>query len=57
MTPLPDNQKVVVLIDSDGNPLKAASNLSYNLDVTVTTNPQEYAEKAGGLPYGVEPKQ
>ena len=54
---MPDNQKIVILIDSDGNPLNAASNLSFNLDVTVTTNPHEYAEKSEGLPYSVEPKK
>jgi hypothetical protein len=56
MTPLPDNQTVIVLIDSDGNPLKAASNLSFNLNIQVTTNPHEYVEKSKGLPYAVEPK-
>ena len=56
MTSLPDNQRVIVLIDSDGNPLKATSNLSFNLDIQVTTNPHEYADNSAGLPYVVEPK-
>ena len=51
MTPLPDNQKVIVLIDSEGNAVKAASNLSFNLDVVVTNNPHEFREKTAGLPY------
>lgn len=53
---MPDKPKVVVLIDNDGCPSKASSNLSFNLEIIITTNPHEYNEFTAGLPYNLKPK-
>jgi hypothetical protein len=56
MTPMPVKPKVVVFIDEDGNLMKFASNLSFDLEVVVETKPYEYREMTAGLPYKIKPQ-
>ena len=53
MYPLPVNPTVAVLIDKDGNPVKAASNIAPlpELTVKVFTNAQKFEEEAKNKPF------
>ena len=53
MYPLPVNPTVAVLIDEDGKPVKAASNIAPlpELTVKVFTNAQEFEEEAANKPF------
>lgn len=50
MTPLPQNPKVVILVDGNGNVARVASNIAPlpELEVKVTDNPHDFAEEAAG---------
>lgn len=47
---MPDNPKVVVLVDANGQPVKVAHNISNNIQV-VMANANCFETQAAGLPF------
>ena len=51
MTPLPSNPKVLVLVDEDGMMKEFATNVSQNLEVTITDRKEFFDHQKLGLTF------
>lgn len=45
---------VILLIDSEGKLLKTANNVSPELEIVVTQNPEQFVELSAGRPFTAE---
>lgn len=51
MTPLPQNPKVIVLVDANGTAVKTATNVAPDLEVVVTNDPVKFAVDVANQPF------
>jgi len=54
MDVLTQNPVVVLLVDGNGRLLKTATNVSPELEIVVTQNPDQFADLSAGRPFKAE---
>lgn len=51
MTPLPENPKVVILVDEKSRPCEVASNIDPDMTAIVTNDRSIFESEAAGMPF------